>query len=506
MRKHLVGAALAAVLAVTSACSSGEDGSGPVAQLSAEDLRAAVSNDQARAFYEARNWQAAWPDEQAAALVERLKDAPRHGLTAADFLGDVDAAKSPASREAALTTAALLYGNALAYGRADPKKVAKLYTVPGPDTDVAAGLTAALGEGKVGAWLDGLAPQDAEYRALSEAYLQYSRQAAGAERPAAIPAGDAIDPGSRDPRLPAIAAALRALGYAEPATPENAASGANYGPDLVTAVKRLQADHGLEQDGVIGADVLAALNGGAAERARILAINLERRRWLQRTPPATRIDVNTAAAFLDYIRDGKGVDRRVVVVGQSGWETPQLGSPITRLVANPPWNVPESIETKELMPKGAAYLARNNFTRKDGRLVQEAGPTSALGLVKFDMDNPHAIYLHDTPSKAAFKEAERHMSHGCVRVLDAIGFARLIADHEGQLDAFNRALASGKETFVPLPRQIPVRLLYHTAFVENGAVRFRPDVYGWDEDLANALGMEKRSRPVARKHVGDTGP
>ena len=504
MRKHMVGAALAAVLAVTAACSSGEGTGTPTVDVAADDLRNAVSNDEARAFYEARDWQAAWTDEQANALVEKMKDAPRHGLTASDFLKDVDAAKTPAAREAALTTAALLYGGALAKGRADPKKVAKLYTIPRPDIDVAGGLAKALTDGDVGVWIDSLPPQDAEYRALSAAYLAYSRQAAGEKAPS-IADGEAIKPGGRDTRLPAIAAALRSLGYIK-AAPADAAPVTRYTPDLTTAVKRLQADYGLKEDGVIGASVLAALNGGAAERARTLAINLERRRWLNRTPPNTRIDVNTAAAFLDYVRDGNVVNRRVVVVGQPGWETPQLGSPITRLVANPPWNVPESIEKKELLPKGEAYLARNKFTRKDGRLVQEAGPKSALGLVKFDMDNPHAIYLHDTPTKAAFNEPERHLSHGCVRVQDAIGFARLIAAHEGQLDAFNKGLASGKETFVSLPREIPVRLLYHTAFVDNGVVRFRPDAYGWDEALAEALGMEKRSWKAATPVRGDVGP
>ena len=37
--------------------------------------------------------------------------------------------------------------------------------------------------------------------------------------------------------------------------------------------------------------------------------------------------------------------RRVVVVGQPDWETPELGSPIYRLVANPTWTVPLSIVT-----------------------------------------------------------------------------------------------------------------------------------------------------------------
>src|SRR5436189_9936 len=75
----------------------------------------------------------------------------------------------------------------------------------------------------------------------------------------------------------------------------------------------------------------------AIDRARALAVNLERRRWLERTPPATRIDVNTAAATLAYLRDGQVADVRRAVVGDPEHQTPQLGSPLFRLAANPTW-------------------------------------------------------------------------------------------------------------------------------------------------------------------------
>src|SRR3546814_5812250 len=104
---------------------------------------------------------------------------------------------------------------------------------------------------------------------------------------------------------------------------------------------------------LVGADTLQVQNTGAAERARQLAVNLELRRWLNRTPPATRIDVNTAAATLDYWHGGIPVDHRRVVVGQPDWETPQLSSAIFRLVANPTWTVPKSIERSEMDAKGA---------------------------------------------------------------------------------------------------------------------------------------------------------
>ena len=104
------------------------------------------------------------------------------------------------------------------------------------------------------------------------------------------------------------------------------------------------------------------------------------------------------------------------------------------------------------------------------------------------MQDPYAIYLHDTPNKTLFALPDRHKSHGCVRVQDAVGFARRLAGQAGKLDAFNEALASGKTREVDLGEAIPVRLLYHTAHVdEDGQVAVVPDVYGWNDKLAAAL-------------------
>lgn len=343
----------------------------------------------------------AWTPASEAALVAAIGEAGRHALDQDAFLGPVEAARSPAARDAALSLAALSYAEALARGRTDPAR------------------------------LRGLAPQDEEYRLLSQAYVEANGQVAQAQ--------------GRPP------------------------------PALL-------------------------------ERARALAVNLERRRWLERAPPATRIDVNTGAATLVYVQDGKVADTRRVVVGEPGHETPELGSPLYRLVANPTWTVPRSIEAREIAPKGEAYLRRNNMERRDGWIVQKSGPRNSLGLVKFDLRNDQEIYLHDTPAKALFAQDDRHASHGCVRVADALGFAATIAAAQGVSDQWRQALATGEESFVPLPRPIPVRLLYHTVFVDRGRIVFAPDVYGWDEDVAAALGLPRRPRAAAAAQSRDLGP
>lgn len=489
-------------------------------QVDPQVLRAAVSDERVERFYEARNWRPAWTAGDARVLVEAIGEAERHALDPGRFLAEAEQADTPSAREAALSLAALSYAEALARGRTDPRRIRDVYTVARPNPELAAGLNQALQNGQVGQWLASLAPQDDEYRALSEAYLRYSRRA-GREQRSPIGAGDVIRPGGSDPRIPPIVERLRAEGYlAAPAREPQAEQGKQdkqakqterpnpnrYTPEMAAAVRRLQQEYGLEANGTIGPDTLTALNAGSFDRARTLAVNLERRRWLERTPPATRIDVNTAAATLSYWRGNTLADRRRVVVGQPGNETPQLGSPIFRLVANPSWTVPKSIEEEEIAPKGEGYMRRNNMIRRDGMIVQLPGPTNALGQVKFDMQNDHAIYLHDTPAKALFAEEQRHFSHGCVRVHDALGFARLIAGQEGVIEEFERGLATGEETFVPLPRRIPVRLLYQTAFVEDGRVMFRADPYGWDDDVARALGLAAHERRASPTHRSDVGP
>ena len=493
-----------------SACGFGESAHGVEwAEVNPDDvspaaLKSAVKDDASRAFYQSRNWKAVWTDDLAQDLAATIRLAPEHALLANMFLPEA-IPDNPAQREAALTKAALAYASALAKGRVDPAQVFEIYSLPRPRTDVVRGLTQAIADENVGEWLARLAPQTDEYRALSKAFLHYAQLAASDSEPR-IAAGEALKPGMSDPRVPRLVDGLKQNGYL-PADFAEPGKEQQFTPQVTQAVKALQRNYGLEEDGVVGADTLAILNTSAEERARQIAVNMERRRWLAREAPGTRIDVNTAATFLEYWNGGRLRDRRVVVVGQPDWETPQLGSPMTNLVPNPTWTVPESIEKDELAGKGAAYFAAQNMVRKNGRIVQMPGPKNALGQVKFDLKNEHAIYLHDTPAKALFASNERHASHGCVRVSDALGFAQLIANDQGVLDQFREKFRTREPNWVPLKQQIPVRLLYHTAYLdEGGQIRFRTDAYGWDDLIAASLGRPGSVRQKIKRHSTDIGP
>jgi murein L,D-transpeptidase YcbB/YkuD len=420
---------------------------------------------------------------------EAIAQAPAHGLKPDLFLKGGEQGDQ-------LVQAALKYASALANGYSDPNKLFEVYTIPRAKTDVRAGLQQALQNGNVGDWLNSLAPQTNEYKALSQAFVRYANQASQTQQQP-ISSDRPIKPGARDDRIPAVVAVLRSGGYLPEGSPPpaqgsgqqapSAAAPTAYTPSLVAAVKQFQADSGMKPDGVLGKNTIEALSTGPAARARQLAVAMERLRWLPRNPPGTRIDVNTASTVLDYWRDGQHVDRRRVVAGEADKPTPQLQSPLYRLVAKPTWTVPKGIGEKELADKSQSWLRDNKFTMKDGQYVQLSGPKNSLGLVKLDLQNDQAIYLHDTPAKALFGIDERHRSHGCVRVENAVQFATALAQQEGVLDQFQKAMQEDDEGFVKLPHEIPVRLLYQTAFWDGSRVQFRPDVYGWDENIAKAL-------------------
>jgi murein L,D-transpeptidase YcbB/YkuD len=420
---------------------------------------------------------------------EAIAQAPAHGLKPDLFLKGGEEGE-------ALVQGALKYASALANGYSDPNKLFEVYTIPRAKTDVRAGLQQALQNNNVGEWLNSLAPQTEEYKALSQAFLHYAQQASNQAGQPAIAGDRPIKPGARDARIPAIVAILRSGGYVPEDSPgpqgsnrqqAGAAGPATYTPELVAAVKQFQSDSGTKPDGVLGQETIEALSTGPAARARQLAVAMERLRWQQRDPPKTRIDVNTAATVLDYWRDGQHVDRRKVVAGEGDKPTPQLQSPLYRLVAKPTWTVPKGIGEKELAKKSQAWLSDNKFVMKDGQYVQQSGPKNSLGLVKLDLQNDQAIYLHDTPAKALFSQTQRHRSHGCVRVENAVQFATALAQQEGILEQFQKAMAKDDQSFVQLPSAIPVRLLYQTAFWDGARIQFRPDLYGWDENIAKAL-------------------
>jgi murein L,D-transpeptidase YcbB/YkuD len=118
-----------------------------------------------------------------------------------------------------------------------------------------------------------------------------------------------------------------------------------------------------------------------------------------------------------------------------------------------------------------------------------------------------AVWCSISALSSAPKRTMTADSHGCVRVDDAVGYARGLSSAAGLHSEFDAKLAKGSTAVLGLKTPMPVRLMYQTAFVDrSGEIAFRPDIYGWDERLATALGMPAPMKRETRASDVDGGP
>jgi L,D-transpeptidase YcbB len=451
-------------------------------------------------LYGARDNQPIWVDapEHESALATALAGASAHGIDPAVFA--VPKAK-PEERELLLTDAFLRYAAALAQGRVSSAQIESDWAMPVPRFDAAAALDRAAG-GDPAAVLEALAPGDPGYKGLQEALLRYRAILAAGGWPRVPRVGKLV----RGDVNAAIVTLRRRL-IAEGFLPADDA-GREFDEVLETALKHFQALHGIAVDGQVGHDTYEALNVPVAARLEQIRDNLERWREMPREWPATRIEVNVPAAWLTVIAHGEDVLAMRAIVGAEQHPTPVLRARMNAVLFNPPWNIPDSIVRKEILPhmrRDPHYLDRNHYVYvgAPGRsaLRQLPGPDNALGRIKFELPNIYDVYLHDTPSHPLFGRVIRTLSHGCIRLEDPRDLAFYVLSGtktSWSLEDIDGAIAEGDTRRVPLEHSIPVYLLYRTAFVDpDGAIEFRDDIYGRDVRLAAAMDARNATERLA---------
>jgi Uncharacterized protein conserved in bacteria len=298
---------------------------------------------------------------------------------------------------------------------------------------------------------------------------------------------------------------LRKRLFAEQQIPADTISN-TWNEDLVDAIKLFQTRYQLKPSGKLDSATLRKLNLDNKEKLKLLALNMERLRWLTREFTQPYIWAVTPKMDVEYIEDDSVQFRMRSVVGRPSRPTPTLDTKLENIVFSPPWIVPPTIMREEIVPgiarRGGAYLARRGLKAYDrrGRVVkpstinstnirnfsigQAPGYRSSLGEVKFNMPNPWSIYMHDTPHRKDFLKSYRAYSSGCVRVDKPKEFASFLLQNNEQYsyEKVDSICKLRKTISVPITRDIKVHIVYLTTALDTlGNVVYLKDIYGWDK-------------------------
>lgn len=366
---------------------------------------------------------------------------------------------------------------ALAAGLATGGTMAPIADAPRWDRDNILAFRALLDE--VAA--EGLAPADYDAAALHDAIARDEPELAGLADAAALRLAHDMFEGRRD------LAARPGWHFDRPSVQYRAwLDEALAAHSLAPSFRRLLP----EAPGYAGLRSALAICVAARRDCDDIRINLDRWRALPRGFGPRYLWVNVPAFRLDLVERGRVVASHRVIVGKAGTKTPLFEAMVTGVTANPWWNVPCSIVDEsigKLLRTDPGEAARRGFVASrdaQGRLVvrQRPGPANALGRIKFEMPNPHGVYLHDTPSRTLFAKDVRALSHGCIRTEAPDILAKALLGPEGAM-ALDTALVTASTRTVKLVKPLPVYIVYLTAEADRsaagGIVRY-PDVYRRD--------------------------
>jgi len=291
-------------------------------------------------------------------------------------------------------------------------------------------------------------------------------------------------------------------------------------------VKHFQARHGLLETGVVSKETLAALNVPAEVRLQQLEVNLVRLRSYSGTLGDRFVVANIPAMAVETVENGVVATRHAAGVGKIDRQSPVMMTKAIDINFNPYWTVPPSIIRKDLIPrmrKDSSYLSDHKiriFT-KDGQELPPAqvdwssleavnykfrqdpgGDVNSLGVVRININNPHGVYMHDTPEKGVFGDDDRFVSSGCIRVQNVRDYVTwLLAATPGWgREQIDEAIRSGERIDAKLATTVPVYWVYVTAWgTPDGRVQFREDIY--QRDGVSPIGPQAGVSPVPQQQT-----
>ncbi len=451
-----------------------------------------------------RRWTESWTQSEVEALGFALAEAWTHGLDPDDYADPAALSAMPAGpeRDYAARAAWFAYAEDLAFGRVDPRSLDEDWTQTVRDQDLLTHYARAREASAIYESFEALAPSHPDYIALR---AELVRQTALPAASAPIPAGPRLERGMAGPRVDALRARLHELGY----LPAPGWRGEVFDARLETALIRFQARANLAADGRLGAASLTELNAGNDRRIDQLRANLERWRWLPADLGERHIRVNIADFRLEAWEGGAVARVHQAQIGTRYARTPVFSEAMSIIEINPWWYTPYGLGQQWLRAfrtsPGWAYArgyrlvdldtgamtpaSQADWANRRYRVIQAPGPGNAMGKVKFLFPNVHNVYIHDTPHRANFANAQRSDSSGCVRVQNPEDLAVWALESEGWTpDQVREAFAGDRTQRVRLRNTIPVHILYFTAVTDTvGEVRFIHDLYDRDRALIDAL-------------------
>lgn len=241
-----------------------------------------------------------------------------------------------------------------------------------------------------------------------------------------------------------------------------------------------------------------------------IEINLERWRWEEDPLGEDHVWVNIPAFEVVVLENNNEILRSKAIVGSPRNRTPIFSSAIECFTVYPYWHVPRSIAVGQYLPaiqKDLSFIPLNNLDVLDrnGRILrydtlpwntysqnhfpvflrQREGTDNALGVVKFQFDNPYSVLLHDTNAKRLFQYEDRARSHGCIRMEKAIEFAYYLAENytKYSADQISRYLETKTMRRIDLNRPLPIHMRYFTAVCDGDLLKQYDDIYGHDKKL-----------------------
>lgn len=498
------------------------------------------------AFYEGREFAPLWVtnrgDAERAEEVLALFDASwTHGLNPENYhVGEIrgligsDSKADKARLELLVTDAAIRYGRDLTGMRIDPRAIqqkAEYWRKALSSEEVLEKLAASASPVRA---LREMEPATPLYKALQKELVRLGDAQNGYEHvlPLKFGGNTHFTPGSRHKDV----AGLRVrLGIAH-----DPALGAEsfYDDETAAAVMRLQREHGLHADAIIGPQTLAILNQSNRARMEQVVANLERLRWLEQDRPERYLLVNIPQQLVWAVEDGKVAFESRVVVGMPWRRTKDFKTEVQGVRFNPNWTVPMGIKMADFLPKlkeDPNYLTEKGIEVIKGygseaetldptaidwhsvdrremnamRFVQRPGDHNALGAVRVLMQNDYDIYMHDTNHPEFFEKDQRTYSSGCIRLSEPEKVANFVLqdNDDWSQEKMDALIADGKTVEVYAEKKFPVYIIYQSMWLDDsGRLVYGADVYKRDQELIEVLAkMDGYSLPAADSRVAEAG-